>query len=252
MSSGPSLPAAPTPAYQYQGMSQADTGALSGAQNLTNYAQQNYPQFQSAVNNVTSGAYGAPQIQNAGNTAISAGNSVVPYATQALQTGFDPQNAAYNQGFAQQNQQSAVNNAANGVSGSPYAAGVQNAGDQAYNLAWQKQQLANQQAGANTATGLLGAQNAGASTGANLLTSIPQAQLGALSALNTAGGQSTAVQQQTVQDLLSYLSGGTSANNAATNQYSAQANAALGQQGINNQGLAGLGQLGGTLLGAFL
>lgn len=249
MSSGPSLPAAPPPAYQYQGQAQADQGALSGAQNLTNYAAQNYPQVQQAVGNVTSGAYGAPQIQGAGNTAIQAGNSLVPYATQALQTGFDPQNAQYNQQFGQQNQQSAVNNAANGVSGSPYAAGVQNAGDQNFNLNWQNQMLQRQQQGAQTAQGLLGAQNQGATTGAGLLQSVPNEQLGALSALNNAGGQATGVQQQVVQDLLAYLQGGTSASNAATGQYAAQANAALGQQGINNAGLGGLGSLAGTLLG---
>ena len=140
MSSGPSMPQAGTPAYQYQNQPGADQGAFSGSQNLTNYAQQNMPQMQQAVGQVTSGAYGAPQIQGAGNTAVQAGNSLVPYATQALQTGFDPQNAQYNRAFGQQNQQSAVNSAAQGVSGSPYAAGVQNAGDQSFNLDWQQQQ----------------------------------------------------------------------------------------------------------------
>lgn len=249
MSSGPSLPANPTPAYQYQGMQQADAGALSGAQNLTNYAAQNYPQFQNVVGGVTSGAYGAPQIQNAGNIALSAGNSLVPYATQALQTGFDPQNALYNQAFTQQNQQSAVNNAANGVAGSPYAAGVQNAGDQAFNLAWQNAQLGRQQQGANTAAGLIDTQNRAGGAGATLLQSVPNESMQALNALNQSGAQATGVQQQTVQDLLQYLAGGTAATNAATGQYSAEANAALGQQGINNQGLSGLGSLVGTLLG---
>ena len=250
MSSGPPMPQAGTPAYQYQNQPGADQGAFQGAQNLTNYAQQNMPQMQQAVGQVTSGAYGAPAIQGAGNTAVQAGNSLVPYATQALQTGFDPQNAQYNHAFGQQNQQSAVNNAANGVSGSPYAAGVQNQGDQNFNLDWQKQQLANQQQGASTATNLLGQQAQGAQTGAGLLQSVPNASIGALGALNQAGSQATGVQQQTVQDLLAYLQGGTGATNAATGQYSAQANASLGQQQQDNAGLAGLGQLGGTALQA--
>ena len=251
MSSGPSLPSNPTPAYQFQGMGQADTGALSGTQNLPNYAAQNYPQFQQQVGQVTSGAYGAPQIQGAGNTAINAGNSLVPYATQSLQTGFDPNNAQFNQQFGQQQQQQQVNNAANGVGGTPYAAGVSNAADQAFDLNWQNQQLQRQQTGANTATGLLTGQNQGAQTGAGLLQSVPNESLSALGALNTAGGQATGVNQQIVQDLLAYLQGGTGASSAATGQYSAEANASLGQQGINNQGLAGLGQLAGTA-GMFL
>ena len=252
MSSGPSLPSNPSPAYQYQNMSGADSGAYSGANNLTNYPAQNYGQFENATNNITSGSYGAPQIQGAANTAITAGNSLVPYATQTLNTAYDPQNANYNNQFATQQQQSNVNNAANGVSGTPYAAGVTNAGDNAFNLAWQQQQLANQQTGANTASTLLGQQANNATTGANLLTGTANENLSALGALNTAGLQGTGVQNMTVQDLLSYLSGGTAASNAATGQYSAESSAALGQQNVNNQGLAGLGNLGGNLLGMFL
>ena len=248
MSSGASLPSNPTPAYQYQSQSTADTGAIQGTQNLPNYAQQNYPQFQSATNNITSGAYGASQIQGAGNTAISSGNSLVPYATQALQTGFDPQNAQYNAQFNQNQQQTAANAAANGVAGTPYGAGVTNAADNSFNLAWQQQQLQNQQTGANTANSLLNQQNQGATTGSNLLTGVANENLNALSSLNTAGNQATAVDQQQIQDFLSYLSGGTSASNAATSQYSAEADAALGQQKLNDAGLAGLGDLGGNIL----
>lgn len=249
MSSGPSMPGNQTPAYQYQNMSGADTGAYSGTQNLPNYAQQNYPQFQTATNNVTSGAYGAPAIQGAGNTAITAGNSLVPYATQTLNTAFDPQNANYNAQFNQQQQQTGANNAANGVAGTPYGAGVTNQADNSFNLAWQQQQLQNQQTGANTASTLLNQQANSGTAGSNLLTGAANENLSALSALNTAGGQATGVDQQMIQDFLSYLSGGTSATNAATGQYSAQANASLGQQGVNNQGLSGLGSLAGMFLG---
>lgn len=315
MSGGPSLPQNPAPAYQYAGMPQADQGALSGTQNLPNYAAQNYPQVQSAVGNVTSGAYGAPQIQAGGNAtlgaggnafglaggaaglaaplapagagALTAGQSLVPFATQALNAGFDPQNANFNSQFTQQQQQSNVNNAATGVGGTPYAAGVTNAGDQAFDLNWQKQMLANQGQGGATATNLLGQGNQDISTGAgalntaggllgtaggllgtggslvgqgaNVLTGVPNESIGALSALNTAGGQATGVDQQAIQDFLAYLSGGTGATNAGTGQYSAEANASLGQQGVNNAQLAGLGSLlgltgaggAGGLLGLF-
>lgn len=249
MSSGPNLPNNPSPAYQYASPGTADAGALSGTQNLPNYAQQNYPQVQAATQNITSGAYGAPAIQGAGNAAINAGNSVVPYATQALNAGFDPQNQAYNTGRQVNDQTTAVNNAANGVSGSPYAAGVANTSDQNFDLNWQNQMLQRQQAGAGTAEGLLGTQGNSATTGANLLTGAANNPLSALSSLNSAGGQATGVDQTMIQDFLSYLTGGTSASNAATGQYSAEANAALGQQGVTNSGLGGLGSLAGSLLG---
>lgn len=305
MSGGPSLPSNPAPAYSYGGQPTADAGALQGTQNLPNYAAQNYPQFQSAVGGVTSGAYGAPAIQQAGNQALgasnnlyglsgstagmagplaaagqgqlAAGQSLVPYATQALGAGFDPQNANYNAQFGRQQQQSNVNNAAQGVASTPYAAGVTNQNDQNFDLNWQMQQLARQQQGATTAEGLLGQGNQDITTGANalntagglygaagglstqagglagtgagLLQSVPNESLSALGALNTAGGQATGVDQQMIQDFLSYLSGGTSATNAGTSQYNAEANASLGQQGINAQQLSGLGSLLGGGLG---
>ena len=252
MSGGAQLPGNPQQAYEFANMGGADKGAFGGTQNLTNYAAQNYGQFQDIAHQVMSGGAGAGAINNAGNTAIQAGNSLVPYATQSLQAAYDPQNANYNHQFQQQNQQSAVNNAANGASGTPYAAGVQNAGDQNFNLNWQNQQLQRQQQGAQTADALLAQQGQSAQTGANLLQSVPNEKFMALNALNTAGGQATGVDQTMIQDFLSYLTGGTGATNAATNQYSALANAALTNQQQQNQGLSGLGQLGGTLLGMFM
>ena len=249
MSGGPSLPSNPTPAYQLANQPGADTGAYQGTQNLPNYAQQNYPQFQSAASNITSGNYGGPQIQGAGNTAIAAGNSVVPYATQALQTGFDPQNAQYNASFGQNTDQMRATQAAQGVGGTPYGAGLETTGDQNFNLNWQQQQLAKQQQGASTAGALLNTQNQGATTGANLLTSAATNPLNALSSLNQAGLAATGVDQQVIQDFLAYLQQGTSATNAATGQYSAEASASLGQQQQNAAGLSGLGSLAGTALG---
>ncbi len=301
MSTGPSLPGNPAPAYQYANTGGADQSAYGGTQSLPNYAAQNYPQVQGAVGNVTSGAYGAPQITGAGNATLgaagqansaasplisagtgqlTAGNSLVPYATQALQTGFDPQNQLYNQLYNQNQQQQNVTNAANGVAGSPYAAGVTNTADQNFNLDWQNAMLGRQQTGAGTAATLLGQGNQDIATGANaigsgvsalgtggslagqganLLQSVPNESLSALSALNSAGGQATGVNQTQIQDLLSYLTGATSAANAGTSQYSAEANASLGQQAVNNQQLAGLGGLlgltgvggSGGLLGLF-
>lgn len=250
MSSGPSLPANPTPAYQYQSQPTADAGAIGQTNNLanTNYAAQNYPQVQAAVGNVTSGAYGAPQIQGAGNTAINAGNSLVPFATQTLNTGFDPQNALYAKQQQQNTDQTRATEAAQGVAGTPYGAGVENNSNQNFNLNWQNQQLQRQQQAASTASTLLGQQASSGTTGSNLLTSVPQTQLGALSSLNAAGGAANNNTQQVIQDFLAYLQGGTGAANAGTSQYSAESSASLGQQQINNQALSGLGSLGGNLL----
>lgn len=237
----PTLPAAPqignapalpnlTPSHQYGQQGAADQGAISGIQGLSglNYAQQNYPQFQQATGNITSGAYGAPQIQGGGNTSIAAGNSLVPFANQTLQTAFDPQSALYDQQRQLNTDQTRATSATQGVAGTPYGAGVENKSNQDFNLAWQNAQLARQAQGASTAEGLIGQQGQSATTGANLLTGAAQTPLNALSQLNAAGGQTSAVPQQAISDFLAYLQGGTGASQAATGQYAAKAGAGLG------------------------
>lgn len=58
-------------------------------------------------------------------------------ATQLLATGFDPQNAIYNQQQQANSDQSNAINAMNGLGGSPYGAGVANQSNINFNNAWQ-------------------------------------------------------------------------------------------------------------------
>ena len=117
----------------------------------------------------------------------------------------------------------------------PYGAGVVDQNNQLFDINWQNQQLARQGQGANNAATLIGAGSTGATSGTSVGQSVP-------------GFSNQQVQQQ-IADFLAYLQGGTGAANAATSQYGAESSAALGQQTATNQGLAGFGQLGGTLLG---
>ena len=64
--------------------------------------------------------------------------------TQALQQGFDPQNALYNRQFGLQQQQNLASQAMSGVGQSPYAAGLTAQGNENFNIDWQNQQLARQ------------------------------------------------------------------------------------------------------------
>ena len=221
MSSAPSLPSNPTPAYSFANQPAADTGAFTG---ITQFGQN-----ASNINN----AYNAAGDNAAGTATVNAGTAMLPYASQALQTGFDPQKQLYAQQYQQQQDQTNASNAQNGVAGTPYGAEIADNQNQKFDINWQNQQLGRQSTAANTAGALTGAggrPNAGGTAVGQSVAQLPQQQL-----------------QQTIQDFLSYLQGGTGATNAGTSQYSAEAQASLGQQKQDAANLAGLGNLGGNI-----
>src|SRR5262249_6939789 len=98
-----------------------------------------------------------------GNSAVlgSVPPTLVPYANQALTTGFDPQQNLYNLMHQQNTDFTNVDLANRGLSTSPWGAGVAATSDQLFNTNWLQTQLGREQTGANTASNLLG-------TGANL------------------------------------------------------------------------------------
>lgn len=220
MSGGASLPQNQAYNYQpaYQG--QADNGAYAGINKLN-------------IN--PSASYDSGASTAAGSALTGSVPQMMSYASQALTNAFDPQQALYKQQSAQNHQQGDVTNAQNGVAGTPYGAGLQQQNDSNFDIAWQKQQLQNQQTGANTASSLLGAGGNAATQG----TAVGQ---------SVSGFQNQQL-QQAISDYLSYLQGGTSASGAATQAYSAEANAALSNQQLENQSMAGLGSGIGTILG---
>lgn len=140
-------------------------------------------------------AYGqstSPQAQAAGYGTAGTLSSYIPITSnpelmaglQTLQTGFDPQSALYNRSYQQNLDQQNAINAMNGVSGSPYAAGVTGDSVRNFNIDWQNQQLGRQiqalgaydsaastAAGnvSNLASGAQSALNSGLTTGQNLL-----------------------------------------------------------------------------------
>ena len=79
-------------------------------------------------------------------------SSLIPQITNSA---FDPQTAQYNQQFQQNQDQTNATAAAQGVAGTPYAAGLANQSNQNFNTSWDNQQLQRQIAGAGAA-GTLG------------------------------------------------------------------------------------------------
>ena len=224
MSSGASLPANPTPAYSFQSQPQADAGAIGGI-NAQAQTTQN-------VNNL----YNSGASTQAGSNLTQASNTPLSYQGQALATGFDPQNQLYAQQYQQNQDQTNVANAQNGVANTPYGAGIAAQSNQNDDTNWQNQQLQRQATAAGTANTLGSTAANEATVGTSVGQSVPQF--------------STSEQQQTISDFLSYLQGGASATNAGTSQYSAESTAAIQNQALSNSGWSGLGSLLGTLGGA--
>lgn len=205
---------------------------------------------------------GASNLQNLGNLAA-------PYASQILQTGFDPQNALYNRTRQQLTDQTNAQAAMSGLSGSPYAAGIANQASSNFNIDWQNAQLGRESTalqGYGSAVGTAGKAYTGAQgladQGLNTLQTTGQLPYQTfqgqgqnnLAALNSETAGITSAQQPTFNldaNYNSYLNLGQSATNQAL---------AGQQQGFNQgqtvgqnigQGLSGLSSSLGGLSNLF-
>jgi hypothetical protein len=215
-----------------------------------------YPNTGGAANNAFSGAGGLTGPANAaygsGQNALQAGQNtwdvLAPFASPALQAGFDPQQALYQRTLQQVQDQTNAQNAMSGVASTPYGASLANQANSHFNIDWQNQQLQRQQMGAQTAEGLLGA-------GTNALNAGTSA--------NQAGLQlGSGITQQQIADFLAYLGQNTANSSAFTGAVNNTYAGALGGAGLNNQaaqqsnasslaGLSGLGSLFGSALKFF-
>ena len=128
-----------------------------------------------------------------------------PYASQALQTGFDPQNALYTRTAQQVQDQTRSAEAAAGVAATPYGAGVESQNMSNFNLDWINQEQQRQAAGAATANSLMSAMGQEVAGGQQLAQAGPSFQTSMLSSL--LGNTTTALnpQQVALSDYLSYM-----------------------------------------------
>lgn len=256
---GNNAPPAPPPNYQPQNSAGADQGAFGGTQQLGQYntgaqalpyAQNTFQnlynnpyagQYQGGANAISPFATGAGgQQYGAGSNLIGAGQSYLPYAQQTLQTGFDPQQALYNQMFQQNTDQTRASEAARGISMAPYGAGVENQSNLNFNNQWLNQLLGRQQTAAGTANTLTGAAGQAGTTGAGMQTtglntmlqgaSLPYStantiggnQNQAIGAFGQAGAGASGPAQQQIQDYLQYLGIGNQSAGVANQQYANQ------------------------------
>ena len=253
--------------------------ALASSQTTTRRRQTLPTSSAQLTQNIINNPYGQQYQQGAGVTGaagvggganvFNTAQSFLPYAQQTLQTGFDPQNALYNQQFQLQTDQDRAAQAARGIATSPYGAGVENKANSDFNIAWQNAQLQRQSMAGQTASGLLGAAGTGTTTGLNTMlqgtqlpystyNSIQGAGLTALGAYGQQGALGTTTANTQIADLLQYLGLGNQSaavnNQNYANQITAQNNQFNQQQTLGKNlgsSLTGLGTYfgGGMLAG---
>jgi hypothetical protein len=163
----PSAAAGPTVTLPPGMQSAAESNAFGGIGGLSSYNQYNPTAALGFTNMLTNNPFtgqfqqGAAQAANLGgagaNNIFGGAQQLQGGAGAVLNTAFDPQQALYQRYLQQLQQQSQANYAQSGVGSSPYAAGLMDQNLQNFNTTWQAQQLANQVAGLNAATGAQGA-----------------------------------------------------------------------------------------------
>jgi hypothetical protein len=177
---GPSLPNTPNlSVYQPQYTSGADTGAYTGIQSISNNNPylQNQGAYQTieamglndpyAGANQTAANAAGVQYGNVGTQGAAGSTALNSAALQTLNTATDPQNQLYNRTNQQVTDAANVANAMNGLSGSPFGAGVADAANQNFNINWQNNQLQRDATGLSSAGGAMTtAQNVGSNAAA--------------------------------------------------------------------------------------
>ncbi len=121
-------------AYQYGGMGTADRGALNATASIPRAAYGT--------------GYDPSATVQAGQNVMNSVQGLQPYWTQALQQGFDPQQDYYNRASGQNQQKALAMQAAQGVTGTPYGAGLSNQAQSNFDIDWQRDALNRQAQGA--------------------------------------------------------------------------------------------------------
>jgi hypothetical protein len=203
---------------------------------------------------------------------------MLPYAGQVLNTAFDPQQQLYQQYIQQVQDQTGAQMANTGVGSSPYGASVMGNTLGQANLGWQNAQLGRQLQGIQGASGALGAAGGAETAGAGLetagsqlgqmggqqamaggmlpyatLSGLNQGGMGALQGYIGAGQQGAQVPQTAIGDWMSYLTGGTGAQNVSNQAQMEMAKFTAQQQQQQYQNIAsaigGVAGLAGGFMG---
>jgi Chaperone of endosialidase len=243
---GSSNPMPTAPQNPYTGLGQANTGAMSGMDQIangTNYAANTYNQYGGGLaGSLAATNYNPQDNVSGGQYMMGQAPNMYAQGNQLMNMGLDPQQNYYNQAFQQNQQQTRAGLEARGIDSSPAGAAAETQSNQYFNNLWQNQQAARAAQLTGAANQMYG-QGAGQMLGgAGLGASTVGQQYGQLAQLQQAGLASYAQTQQGTQDYLSYLNQG---GNYQMQQYQAQLQAQAQQNAQQSSSMAGMGQMAG-------
>lgn len=223
---GSKSPPPPPKVWQSQNLDGADQGVfgkIQGFGNTPNYAAQTYSQAQPAFQGAFKpGGYDPSQTVNYGNYLSQQGQQFAPYAQQAMDQGFDPQNSLYGRTAHNLEQQTRRALEARGVNDTPYGAAVEGQNMANFNLDWNDRALGRQAQGAQTAMGIYGQGAQQIGQGQQMAQGVPSWQAQMLNTLQGAGVNNTQIPQQAIQQYLAYMQAGMGGDQNALNRYQGQ------------------------------
>lgn len=230
----PAAPGSPVTGEQITGAyNNSESNTQTAANN--NYPQQAYDFYAPALMSMN------PQTMiDYSNQWASQAPQMFNYANQAMQEGFDPQNAVYDRTATRFKNQMRDSQGDRGVQMSPHGAGLENQGMSDFNIDWEGQQLQRQNMAANTASQLWG-QGGQALTGSQ---QIPQNIAGIAGSVQQLGMNAYAPQMWGAQQFGNLFGQGTAAQQGA---YQNKLGQHKSDQEASNATWGGIGKLAGQL-----
>lgn len=244
------------PVYQYGNMGTSDYNASAGINTLA--ADQSlyniYQQANQSLGYIPQNPSGFdPQVlTQTGQNVLDSAAGIPLYAAEVANMGLDPQNEIYNGLQRQMLDQTRSRLASSGLSGTPYAAGVEGSNLGALQTAWENNKLNRATQAGETANTMLQGYGTLSREGAGLQTAAPMTQLAISEGLGGLAGNYLAKDQQAIADWLQYLGQGTQANSVGTQAYEAQqSRAQAASEAAANRSMQAA-QMGAGLVGSIM
>jgi len=249
--SGSDAPPAPA-TYQFQNQGAADSAAWSGIDKMgqqPNYGQQAYDAFSPGFYGASGASGWDPQgTVAAGNYLTQAGAPLADYGFKMLDQGIDPQNQLYDRSRQLLQDQVRAGQSSRGIAMTPYGAGLEGKAMSDFNTDWRNSQVQRSAQAAQGAAPLFQQMDKNVVTGQQLAMSAPQQQAQLMQSLQSGGAATNVMQQQVLDNLFKYLSGGQSADANAINNYKTQVAAWDAENKNNASMMNGIGKLAGNAM----
>lgn len=233
------------------GAAQDAFNEIGNLSSMPNYAQQASQAFAPTMAGATAPTnYNPQQTVDVGNQISSLPQQYLPYATQLLDMGFDPQNEVYGRTAHNLSQQVRSGLEQRGINSSPYGAGVENQAMGDFNIDWENNKLNRASTAVNSALPVFGQAGTQMGQGQQVAQTVPQLSADIAGAGANIGNMAYQQPNAVIANWLNYVGQGNNANQIGVQTYQAQLDAWKAKQAQDAQMWQALGALGGTAISA--